>query len=74
MKIVLNSKIKVKKEQKEKKRKNMFSVHKPPGRIELPTPGLQDQCSNRWAMEAYCTERAEIVIENFRFYYIIQNS
>ena len=26
---------------------------KPPGRIELPTPGLQDQCSNHWAMEAY---------------------
>ena len=24
----------------------------PPGRIELPTPGLQDQCSNHWAMEA----------------------
>ena len=51
-----------------------FLVHKPPGRIELPTPGLQDQCSNRWAMEAYCAERAEIVKENFRFYYIIQNS
>ena len=26
---------------------------KPPGRIELPTPGLQDQCSNHWAMEAF---------------------
>ena len=25
----------------------------PPGRIELPTPGLQDQCSNHWAMEAH---------------------
>ena len=27
----------------------------PPGRIELPTPGLQDQCSNHWAMEAQST-------------------
>ena len=25
---------------------------KPPVRIELTTPGLQDQCSNHWAMEA----------------------
>ena len=25
----------------------------PPVRIELTTPGLQDQCSNPWAMEAY---------------------
>ena len=35
--------------------KNIFKRHpftKPPGRIELPTPGLQDQCSNHWAMEA----------------------
>ncbi len=24
----------------------------PPTRIELVTPGLQDQCSNHWAMEA----------------------
>ncbi len=24
----------------------------PTGRIELPTPGLQDQCSNHWAMKA----------------------
>ena len=26
--------------------------NKPPVRIELTTPGLQDQCSNHWAMEA----------------------
>ena len=25
----------------------------PPVRIELTTPGLQDQCSNHWAMEAH---------------------
>ena len=31
--------------------KKKFNL-KPPGRIELPTPGLQDQCSNHWAMEA----------------------
>lgn len=24
----------------------------PPERFELSTPGLQDQCSNPWAMEA----------------------
>ena len=27
-------------------------MSKPPVRIELTTPGLQDQCSNHWAMEA----------------------
>ncbi len=27
---------------------------KPPVRIELTTPGLQDQCSSHWAMEALC--------------------
>ena len=32
----------------------------PPGRIELPTPGLQDQCSNHWAMEAPCEQAAII--------------
>ena len=26
---------------------------KPPERFELSTPGLQDQCSNPWATEAY---------------------
>ena len=26
---------------------------KAPVRVELTTPGLQDQCSNRWAMEPY---------------------
>ncbi len=31
-------------------------------RIELTTPGLQDQCSNHWAMEAYT---------NFSFTYFI---
>ena len=25
----------------------------PPERFELSTPGLQDQCSNPWATEAY---------------------
>ena len=25
----------------------------PPVRIELTTPGLQDQCSSHWAMEAH---------------------
>ena len=28
------------------------SDHQPPVRFELTTPGLQDQCSNHWAMEA----------------------
>ena len=27
-------------------------ISKPPARIELATPGLQDQCSSHWAMEA----------------------
>lgn len=27
----------------------------PPERFELSTPGLQDQCSNPWAMEASFT-------------------
>ena len=30
----------------------MWAKTKPLGRIELPTPGLQDQCSNHWATEA----------------------
>ena len=30
----------------------MKLLSKPPVRIELTTPGLQDQCSNHWAMEA----------------------
>ena len=28
----------------------------PPVRIELTTPGLQDQCSSHWAMEAHMVE------------------
>ena len=28
------------------------SMCKPSGRFELPTPGLQDQCSNPWATKA----------------------
>ena len=31
----------------------MILHHQPPVRIELTTPGLQDQCSSHWAMEAY---------------------
>ena len=30
-------------------------IIKPPLRFELRTPGLQDQCSNHWAMEASIT-------------------
>ena len=30
----------------------LFDIQKPPVRFELTTPGLQDQCSNPWAMEA----------------------
>ena len=33
-------------------KKNGNYTEQPPGRIELPTPGLQDQCSSHWAMEA----------------------
>ena len=32
--------------------KEKFLPSQPPERIELSTPGLQDQCSNHWAMEA----------------------
>ena len=37
---------------KKKKKKLKKKKEKPPERFELSTPGLQDQCSNRWAMEA----------------------
>ena len=30
----------------------LFHFQKPPVRFELTTPGLQDQYSNPWAMEA----------------------
>ena len=33
--------------------KEKFLPGQPPERIELSTPGLQDQCSNHWAMEAH---------------------
>ena len=35
-------------------------MKKPPGRFELPTPGLQDQCSNPWATRALVRAGNEI--------------
>ncbi len=38
----------------EKSNPDIYSLKcQPPVRIELTTPGLQDQCSSHWAMEAY---------------------
>lgn len=34
------------------KREKKCKKGMPPERFELSTPGLQDQCSNPWAMEA----------------------
>ena len=34
-------------------RQKEIHIFQPPVRIELTTPGLQDQCSSHWAMEAY---------------------
>ena len=31
----------------------LLQKYKTPVGIELTTPGLQDQCSSHWAMEAY---------------------
>ena len=32
--------------------KYILYITQPQGRFELPTPGLRDQCSNHWAIEA----------------------
>ena len=47
-----------KREKAEKVKKKMY--WQPQGRFELPTPGLQDQCSNPWATEAWHTHSREV--------------
>ena len=41
-------------------RQKRSTLFQPPVRIELTTPGLQDQCSSHWAMEAYISVRMPI--------------
>ena len=62
--------------EKEKKREG-YSGHEwrkwkkmywqPQGRFELPTPGLQDQCSNPWATEAWHKHSCEITYVSLEF-------
>ena len=42
-----------------------FYLWQPPVRIELTTPGLQDQCSNHWAMEAVRTHLTKISLKSY---------
>ena len=39
----------------------------PQGRFELPTPGLQDQCSNPWATEAWHTHNCQLTHISLEF-------